>query len=48
VFLHDYFSTPKTSWPGVKRAVTDFENSLKISIKKIPIIDNCSMVLLKQ
>lgn len=44
ILLHDFFSV---SWPGVKKAVYDFEMERNICIKKVPIGDGCSIALIK-
>lgn len=44
ILLHDFFNK---SWPGVKKAVHDFEAERNIYVKKVPIGDGCSIVLIK-
>ena len=44
MLLHDYFGP---ELPGVKQAVSDFEDEIKRKIHKVPIGDSCSIALIK-
>jgi hypothetical protein len=44
ILLHDYYHP---SWPGVARAVEDFEKTIGKNICKTPIGDFCSIALIK-
>lgn len=42
--MHDYFNP---GYPGVKKAVEDYENEQKVALYKFPIGDHCSIGILK-